>query len=123
MTSARLAELRRQRELVGEHLAWLDREIATAAAAEHPAPVAVPPSTADALVSEASATLRTAETFQPDPVGAARATRRGCLVFALALFALGWLVLSVIYFARYRDRSLFAAPRSAPAEASAPAQR
>jgi hypothetical protein len=32
MSDARLAELRRQRALVAEHLAWLDREIATHAA-------------------------------------------------------------------------------------------
>ncbi|HLP26775.1 MAG TPA: hypothetical protein VK477_13925 [Acidobacteriota bacterium] len=33
----RLAELRRQRTLVAEHLAWIDREIAAATPAESPA--------------------------------------------------------------------------------------
>lgn len=94
--SDRLAELRRQRQLMQEHLAWLDREIATetgkaAPAAATPAgPAPVPPAEtdADALIAQYSASP---ESLHQD-------VRKGCLLyFALASVALIALV-AVLYF-------------------------
>jgi hypothetical protein len=126
VTPARLAELLRQRDLVREHLAWLDREIAGAAGAERPGtaatPVAVDPRQADALVTEATDSLRAADVFQPDPVSAAQSTRRGCFVAIAIAFLVTFLTFAAIYFVGYRDRGILTGtrdsdvtPRGAPA--------
>ncbi len=109
MNPQRLAELQRQRDLVREHLAWLDREIAR----EHnPTPQAAAPAVAVVTVQPAPASSPPPPDSlpEPDPVASAAAARRGCLLLfvgALALLALG---LTAIYFLRYRDRPLFFAP-------------
>ncbi len=72
----RLAELRRQRALVAEHLAWLDREIAAAApspvgAFPPPSPrpaVAPPPSLDPAAILAAAAAPPSAPVAEPDPL-------------------------------------------------------
>lgn len=102
----RLAELRRQRQLMQEHLAWLDREIAAAGSPPaDPAPIAEPaanpaisqpaptpasgPDEADALLRQYTASP---ESLQKD-------VRKGCfLYFALASLAVIALV-AVLYFA------------------------
>jgi len=103
--SDRLAELQRQRALLQEHLAWLDREItaeqiksgltanAAAPAAETttspaPEPRANPIPDADALIGQYSASP---ESLQSD-------VRKGCFFYvALATVALIALV-TVLYF-------------------------
>jgi len=104
----RLAELQRQRDLVREHLAWLEREIAR----EHNV---TPPVAPTAVVSvsvrpEPSVPPATpsppAELPKPDPIGAAAEARRGCLLFFFAAFAILALALVAIYFLHYRDRPL-----------------
>lgn len=104
MSPDRLHELRRQRALVSQHLDWLDREIA---AADPPAP---PPATAP-LETVPLAAMSVPE-YIPDPEGAGRATRRGCLLYAALAFVLFFALLATIYFWRYRDRPLFFAPTS-----------
>ena len=106
MNPERLAELQRQRALVRDQLAWLDREIAAASA--DPAPAALPaaPESPAAIVG---ATPALDEIYQPDPVSTAARTRRGCLLLAFAVFLLGALSLTGIYFLRYRDRPLLGA--------------
>jgi hypothetical protein len=103
--SDRLAELKRQRALLQEHVAWLDREITaeqiktsqpanvaapapqpSPAAAANPAPSATPD--ADALIGQYSSSP---ESLQSD-------VRKGCfLYFAIASIALIALV-TVLYF-------------------------
>jgi hypothetical protein len=130
VTPARLAELLRQRDLVRDHLAWLDREIADAAgaggrttAAGSATPVAIEPRDADALVTEATASLRAADVFQPDPINAAQNTRRGCLIAIAIAFLVMFLTFTVIYFVAYRDRGILSGSRGGePPPHAAPAQ-
>jgi hypothetical protein len=86
----RLKDLHRQRALVQEHLAWLDREIAAASgeAAPRPAP---PAASAVEYDNEVEAVL---ESYRAEAHSAPAAARRGCyFVFfaALALWALAML--------------------------------
>jgi hypothetical protein len=119
VTPAHLAELLRQRDLVRDHLAWLDREIASAAGVEDrttatgaATPVAVEPRQADALVTEATSSLRAAEIFQPDPVNAAQSTRRGCFIAIVIAFLVTFLTFTAIYFVGYRDRGILSGSRA-----------
>lgn len=108
--SDRLAELQRQRALVQEHLAWLDREIAaTGKGLERPAPAATPltataqpatpaavatkPEPSEAKIDELLAQYRSA------PGAVRQDVRKGCLLyFALALVVLAASV-AILYFA------------------------
>ena len=107
MKPPRLAELQRQRELVRQHLAWLDAEIADAnGQPRHETPPASNAAPADAPPRDVVAPpMSTAS--EPDPARAAATARRGCFVFALiaALLFAGTLV--GIYLLKYRDRPLF----------------
>lgn len=89
----RLAELRRQRALVAEHLAWLDREIAAANPAAPPPPSLSPAVESPAVTATRSEPLPPAPAPQPPasalpesrPADIRRDVRRGCLLyFALA---------------------------------------
>jgi len=100
--SDRLSELRRQRALVAEQLAWLDREIA-AAAGETPASPAPPPPPADPsrvpdppAAEEIPAEFRTEAERSPDKM------RRGCLWSFAA--SMTFLILGVVavYWLHYR---------------------
>ncbi len=111
MNPQRLAELQRQRDLVREHLAWLEREIAR----EHSVtPQAIAPAVVSVSVQpEPSSPTPTpavptfpSELPKPDPVGAAAEARRGCLLLFIAAFAILALALFAIYFLHYRDRPL-----------------
>ena len=104
--SDRLAELRRQRQLLQEHLAWLDREIAaTGTPPADPAPGAAPtvnpapPPPAPTAVSgpdEADELLRQ---YTSSPESLQKDVRKGCfLYFALASVAFIILV-AVLYLA------------------------
>ena len=121
----RLNDLRRQRELVAEHLAWIDREIATAAgqptapAAPAPAPQLAPVSTpapqpALRLVTPAprpvmvtSAAAQTGpvpdpdamlEEFRVQPDELKTDVRKGCFLYFLGAFALFGLGVVALYF-------------------------
>lgn len=104
--SARLHQLRRQKEILQEHLAWLDGEIAresgvesvVPAATAPPVPPLAPPSppATDAAADELLARYRAEEALNP------KAARRGCLLaFSLGLGLLIAIVVT-IYFVRYR---------------------
>jgi len=121
MSPDRLAELRRQRALVAQHLAWIDAELTAAGAGQtslatnpEPAPAAASASAspipapasiisaddpglalANARADEIIEKYRATEALDP------QATRRGCLVLFGALFALGGAALLAIYYFRY----------------------
>lgn len=107
MNPQRLAELQRQRDLVREHLAWLEREIAR----EHNV---TPPATPPAVVSvsvrpepSTPAVQLPTDLPKPDPIGAAAEARRGCLLIFVGAFAILALALVALYLLYYRDRPLF----------------
>jgi hypothetical protein len=103
--SDRLQELRRQRALVQQHLAWLDDEIAAAApsatvappgsaAAADPAPVDLaPPATPEEV--EALAQART------EAANAPAQAKRGCWIVFFGAFVLLFAAIAVWFVARY----------------------
>jgi len=120
--SDRLAELVRQRALVQEHLAWLNREIANAAEAAKattaapPAPLppagarAVPPTVILAPAPAAPATGMGAvqadeimAQYQATPANVKQDVRKGCLLYFSAALVLLGLVVTVLYFALRRS--------------------
>jgi len=114
VTPDRLRELRRQRALVADQLARLDREIA--AATDSPPGGAAPPATASPTEPE-TAFPATLDATAVDPTAVRNDTRRGCfLYFAAALLALG-LALAAVYYFFYRDRSLLFPSDRQPATA------
>lgn len=114
----RLAELRRQRALLQDHLAWLDREIAAAersapAATAAPAPgeaktpVAAPVSSAAELRKPAaSQTDSEAEAILSEYRAAGsdlqRDVRQGCLLYFVGAFAVLAAVVAILWFALRR---------------------
>jgi hypothetical protein len=120
--SDRLAELRRQRALVQQHLAWLDLEIATAAgSAPTNSPVspivALPPSPsvpAQALLSapgvaqprplvQAPDPEAIIAQYRSEPTSVRNDVRKGCLLyFAGAFVLLGLGVMAMYYLLRAR---------------------
>ena len=128
MSPDRLAELRRQRALVAQHLAWIDAEL-TAAGANVP-PQATPPPASSPTAASATALPNTpAEALPAEPVNQdpsivlanARAdeiiekyratealdpqsTKRGCLVLFGAIFVLGGALLLAIYYFGYASK-------------------
>lgn len=118
MSPDRLAELRRQRALVAQHLAWIDSELFEAEAGQPSVPdepVAIPapavtrppllpaaegnnnPAVALANAKADEIIERYRATEAPDPGSA----RRGCLLLIGAVFALGGAVLLAIYYFGY----------------------
>lgn len=129
--SDRLAELVRQRALVQEHLAWLNREIATAAEAAKavaptklapetsPSPTVVssPASTPSDILSagaKSSPTLAGVPTstdpdeiiarYQVAPGMVKQDVRKGCLLYFVGAFVLLGLVVTVLYLAIGQSR-------------------
>jgi hypothetical protein len=125
MSPDRLAELRRQRALVAQHLAWIDAELTAAGSGQAPSPVAAPesspaPSSAppSAPMTEAS-TINVATPVDPSVALAntradeiiekyratealdPQAAKRGCLTLFGAAFALAGFVVLAIYYFRY----------------------
>jgi hypothetical protein len=100
--SDRLPELRRQRALVAEQLAWLDREIA-AAGGETPAAPAAPQPPADPRIgTELPAAEKILAEFRREAELSPTKMRWGCIwsfVCGLALLILG---VAAIYWLRYR---------------------
>lgn len=121
--SDRLAELVRQRALVQEHLAWLNREIAAAAEAAKSAPAGPtaarsaapeatspsPPLPADiqpAVPLSAPPIAATASAVDPDeiiaryqvaPTAVKQDVRKGCLLYFAGAFVLLGLVVTILY--------------------------
>jgi len=127
--SDRLAELVRQRALVQEHLAWLNREIAAAAEAAKTAAAASggttdgspspesslsPASSSAALrpvVAPSSPASEPAEAEDPDAIIARyqvapgtvkQDVRKGCLLYFVGAFVLLGLVVAVLYMTLHR---------------------
>lgn len=120
--SDRLSELIRQRALVVEHLAWLDREIADAKGKVDPAApnaaVAVllpatnpasdaatalappnlvgPPPSVDAPVPETEVIL---EQYRVTPTAVKQDVRKGCLLYFVGAFVVLGIVVTILYFA------------------------
>lgn len=107
MSADRLAELRRQRALAQEQLAWLDREIAAQTAgqmATPPAASALPPISprADTPPTAASADALM-EDYRVPPAALHQDVRKGCFVyFALALAVLVAVTLGLYFALRHR---------------------
>ncbi len=127
--SDRLQELRRQRALIQEHLAWLDREIAAASGQPvvAPAPTPVPPpvaSVAPAFVTPVVAPIPVvapaipADPIAPEVAAAADAildeyrvapdnlktdVKKGCFLYLLAAFGLLALGVIGLYYALRHD--------------------
>jgi CHASE3 domain sensor protein len=100
--SDRLSELRRQRALVTEQLAWLDREIVAAgngtpAVAAPPMPPADPSGGVDPLAAD-----KILAEFRDEAENSPTKMRRGCLGIFAAGMALLILGVFAIYWLRYR---------------------
>ena len=122
----RLSELIRQRALVSEHLAWLDREIASVIAkpaAPSVEPVAIAPASISApdqpptnqtaaLVSstgaptatqpgeiKASDTEEILDQYRVAPAAVKEDVRKGCLLYFAAAFVLLGVIVTILYFA------------------------
>ena len=97
----RLQELLRQKALLSEHAAWLEREIALeqarvsgappAAAAETPAPVTGPP----AAIADGTDALQ--DQFRREPKAIRREVTRGCLFYFLGFMVLLGMGVAAIY--------------------------
>ena len=122
--SERLQQLQRQRRLLEEHLAWLDREILRetgAAPSSSPAaePTAALPAGPDHVSANAEVELEATSIlaeYEQDPRSLQGDVKRGCLTaFAIAM---GTLILAVALtiFIYSRDNSENAAP---PAQSEA----
>ncbi len=115
MSPDRLAELRRQRALVAQHLAWIDSELIATGAGQPPDPsietaaaVIAPPllptpeahanpavALANKKADEIIEQYRATEALDPS------STKRGCLLLIGAVFALGGAVVLAIYYFGY----------------------
>jgi len=103
LVSDRLNELKRQRAIAQEQLAWLDREIARESGAAAPvaptppAPAApvVAPETAGPAHAEAEVEAMMAQ-YRSDPDSLQGNVKRGCFLYFFA--ALGLLLLAVLAF-------------------------
>lgn len=116
----RHSELLRQRALVSEHLAWLDREIAGASGSSASAPGvvaphvpaaanaaatgnAVAPSTT-ATATEKSADEKPAETdvlleqYRVAPAALKDDVRKGCLLYFVGAFVVLGIIIAILYF-------------------------
>ena len=84
----RLDELLRQRELMREHLQWLENEIVAAQGGKEPSPASVKPGTPEQEPEEAAS--EPAENLpplpEPDPESVHNEVKSGCLVYSLILF-------------------------------------
>jgi hypothetical protein len=98
--SDRSDELRRQREIVRQHLAWLDRELAAQEGipAAEPAPY-VPPRPISVTASDADRDAESilSEFRQPAPSIEAQ-TKRGCILyFSIAVVLMVGAALVILY--------------------------
>jgi hypothetical protein len=103
--SDRSEELRRQRELVREHLAWLDREIAAAEGSTLPqerAPLSppriVPPSYSSPAQPEPADAEAILSEFRQDTTSITSDTRRGCILYVVAALGVLALIVTAMFF-------------------------
>ncbi|HKB90276.1 MAG TPA: hypothetical protein VKC60_07135 [Opitutaceae bacterium] len=116
-----LDELRAQRDLVAQHLAWLDRQIA--ARSGKPAPGPTPASLAPSRVSGGQATSqdsqdvaieRLIEQYQSKPADVHKEVKRGCVLYLFLAFGLIALALTAIYLLTPHPEPETPAQHSAP---------
>jgi hypothetical protein len=106
--SDRSDELRRQRDLLREHLAWLEREISSADGDQPPQAMATPPRvnpphfSVDASDANRDAEAILAEFRRSAPVIESQA-KRGCIIY-FAIFV-GLLLVVALGFAYYYAKS------------------
>jgi hypothetical protein len=99
--SDRLEELRRQRSLQREHLAWLDREIAALEGVGQPPLSPVPPQAAVHFPAELGNADAILEEYRRPAGSIERRTKLGCFLYvALALAMLGLAVTALYFFER-----------------------
>lgn len=103
VVSDRLAELRRQRALVQQHLDWLDREIALNQSA---LPRENPPEPGPAAHARAPVSSVATDAYTPDPAATQQEVKRGCLLWLIAGLLLLGTIFAAIYFLAYGDRPL-----------------
>jgi hypothetical protein len=101
--SDRLPELRRQRALVAEHLAWLDREIAAEGGETSATPAAPlpPPAHFDDAADLPAADKILAE-FRREAESSPARMRQGCIWSFMATMALLILGVAATYWLHYR---------------------
>lgn len=88
--SDRLSQLHRQRALLQEHLAWLDREIAAEQPTAQPGTKpAAPPASSAAVVPAATEALATdiLAQYQSDPASVKEDVKKGCFLYFFLAFA------------------------------------
>lgn len=119
MSADRLKDLLRQRALLSEHLAWLDREIASAqgASGTQPAAIAVPaqpplaspsPGTGGAQAAPAASPVPAAEVdalfdrLRSEEMGQGQISKRGCWMVFAALMLISVIGVATLVFLRYR---------------------
>ena len=112
MSDDRLKELVRQRALLAEHLAWLDREIAAAPGAPSPeavaAPVPVQPSLPPPVAAATPAPVPPAEVdalfdrFRSEEAGRGQVSKQGCWLVFAALMLVSLIAIGALVFLRYR---------------------
>lgn len=105
--SDRLQELLRQKALLDEHAAWLEREIAAerARAGEVPpaaAPGLSPPAAPASAVTDAEADALL-DQYRSNPQSLQQEVKRGCFLYFFGALALLGLTVLAVYFA-YRSR-------------------
>ncbi len=120
MSPEKLAQLRRQRELVKQHLDWLDAEIALHSG-EKPTPLNRQTPAAPALdpVDPTSAEIDD-PLLQHDPLSSSTEAKRGCLILFCVAFGLLAAILAGIYFWKYSDRPLLFPDKAADASWARP---
>ena len=106
MSPEKLAQLRRQRELVQQHLDWLDGEITNQSAGQvAPTQLESPSAAALDQVNAVGADIES-PLMKPDPLSSSMEAKRGCLILFFIVIGLLAAALVGIYFWKYRDRPL-----------------
>lgn len=113
MSPEKLAQLRRQRALVQQHLDWLDAEIASFASKQISPPEHKPTSAAALDQIDSVEVEGEMPDPQPDPLTASTDAKRGCLILFFIVIGFIALTLIGIYFWKYRDRPLLFPERAA----------
>ncbi|MBE36877.1 MAG: hypothetical protein CMI16_15210 [Opitutaceae bacterium] len=118
MSPEKLSQLRRQRELVQQHLDWLDAEIVTHSEGqsiplEREEPLAAALDPVDPARAE-----NTGSVMQPNPLKSSTEAKRGCLILFFIVIGILAATLVGIYFWKYRDRPLLFPEKAADASYS-----
>lgn len=113
MSPEKLAQLRRQRELVQQHLDWLDVEIADSSEEQPPlhgreASLSPALDQADPSVVDLEAPV-----LKPDTLASSAEAKRGCLILFFIVIGVFAATLVGIYFWKYSDRHLILPEKAA----------